>query len=200
MKGKFFYWTMMTDIYSRKRVANEMHASETSELAACLLVNDCLREGLAGSPLVLHSDNGAAIKGSTMLAATQNLGVMPSFSRPRVSNDNAYAESLFRTAKYCALWPEKPFDTLAEARTWVQRFVQWYNEEHRHSVIKYVTPAQRHRGEAPALLRDRSAVYEAARRRQPQRWSGQIRNWMLSEVVWLNPERPLNCGQKRKAA
>ena len=101
VKGQFFYWYMMKDIYSRKLVANEVHASETSELAACLLASGCLREGLAGRPLVLHSDNGSAMKGSTMLSAMQSLGVMPSFSRPRVSNDNAYAETLFRTAKYC---------------------------------------------------------------------------------------------------
>ena len=102
---------MMKDVYSRKLVANEVHASESSELAARLLVSGCLREGLAGRPLVLHSDNGSAMKGSTMLAAMQNLGVMPSFSRPRVSNDNAHAETLFRTAKYCPLWPQKPFAT-----------------------------------------------------------------------------------------
>ena len=149
---------------------------------------------------MLHSDNGAAMKGSTMLASMQNLGVMPSFSRPRVSNDNAYAETLFRTAKYCPLWPQKPFDTLVAARAWVQRFVQWYNEEHRHSGIRYVTPAQRHRGEAPELLQHRVAVYEAARKRQPQRWSGKIRNWTLPDAVWLNPEREVDSGQKRKAA
>ena len=200
VKGQFFYWYMMKDIYSRKLVANEVHASETSELAACLLASGCLREGLAGRPLVLHSDNGSAMKGSTMLSAMQSLGVMPSFSRPRVSNDNAYAETLFRTAKYCPLWPQKPFDTLTDARAWVERFVQWYNEEHRHSGIRYVTPAQRHRGEAPVLLRRRVAVYEAARKRQPQRWSGTIRNWTLPDVVWLNPEREVDSGQKRKAA
>ncbi|MEQ0867891.1 integrase core domain-containing protein, partial [Pseudomonas aeruginosa] len=102
-----------------------------------------LREQRAGQPLVLHSDNGSAMKGSTMLAAMQNLGVMPSFSRPRVSNDNAYAEALFRTAKYCPLWPERPFDTLEQARNWVNSFVAWYNHEHRHSALKFVTPAQR---------------------------------------------------------
>ena len=200
VKGQFYYWYMMKDIHSRKLVANEVHVSETSEQAARLLVNGCLREGLAGRPLVLHSDNGAAMKGSTMLASMQNLGVMPSFSRPRVSNDNAYAETLFRTAKYCPLWPQKPFDTLVAARAWVQRFVQWYNEEHRHSGIRYVTPAQRHRGEAPELLQHRVAVYEAARKRQPQRWSGKIRNWTLPDAVWLNPEREVDSGQKRKAA
>lgn len=200
VKGQFYYWYMMKDVYSRKLVANEVQGSETSELAARLLVSATLREGLAGRPLVLHSDNGSAMKGSTMLAAMQNLGVMPSFSRPRVSNDNAHAETLFRTAKYCPLWPQKPFATLDDARAWVQRFVQWYNEEHRHSGIKYVTPAQRHRGEAPELLQRRVAVYEAARERQPQRWSGEIRNWSLATTVCLNPERDIDCRQKRKAA
>ena len=200
VKGQFYYWYMMKDIYSRKLVANEVHVSEASELAARLLVSGCLREGLAGRPLVLHSDNGSAMKGSTMLVAMQNLGVMPSFSRPRVSNDNAHAETVFRTAKYCPLWPQKPFDTLNEARAWVQRFVQWYNEEHRHSGIKYVTPGQRHRGEATELLRHRVAVYEAARERHPQRWSGETRDWSLAPAVWLNPEREVNCRQNRKAA
>ncbi len=92
----------------------------------------------------------------------QNLGVMPSFSRPRVSNDNAYAEALFRTAKYCPLWPERPFDTLEQARNWVNSFVAWYNHEHRHSALKFVTPAQRHTGQAEELLRKRIELYEAA--------------------------------------
>jgi len=206
VKGQFYYWYMMKDIHSRKLVANEVHESESMELAAALLRRGCLREGVAGQdqPLVLHSDNGSAMKGSTMLAAMQNLGVMPSFSRPRVSNDNAYAETLFRTAKYCPLWPEKPFASLEEARVWVQRFVQWYNEEHRHSGIKYVTPAQRHRGEATALLQQRVKVYEAARERQPQRWSGKVRDWALEPVVWLNPERESGSSEEsseiRKAA
>jgi len=139
-----------------------------------------------------------------MLAAMQNLGVMPSFSRPRVSNDNAHAETLFRTAKYCPLWPEKPFSSLAVARVWVQKFVQWYNEEHRHSGIKYVTPAQRHRGEATALLQHRAKVYETARQQHPTRWSRKIRDWTLEQVVWLNPEREPGCNKDcsdiRKAA
>ena len=101
VKGRYFYWYMIKDVYSRKLVANEVHESESAEQAAQLLRQACLREQRAGQPLVLHSDNGSAMKGSTMLAAMQNLGVMPSFSRPRVSNDNAYAEALFRTAKYC---------------------------------------------------------------------------------------------------
>lgn len=124
-----------------------------------------------------------------MLATMQNLGVVPSFSRPRVSNDNAHAETLFRTAKYCPQWPNKPFETLGAARAWVQRFVDWYNQVHRHSGLNYVTPEQRHRGEADQLLENRKVVYAAARQRNPERWSGDIRDWTLDPWVWLNPER-----------
>ncbi|MDI7047700.1 DDE-type integrase/transposase/recombinase, partial [Escherichia coli] len=130
VRGRYFYWYMMKDIYSRKLVMNEVWEQESAEHASELLHQGCLREGIAGRALVLHSDNGSAMKGATMRAAMIDLGVEPSFSRPRVSNDNAFAESLFRTAKYCPLWPEKPFDTLEAAREWVQRFVQWFNEEH----------------------------------------------------------------------
>jgi transposase InsO family protein len=189
VRGRYFYWYMMKDIYSRKLVMNEVWEEESAEHASVLLAKGCLREGIAGRPLVLHSDNGSAMKGATMRAAMIDLGVQPSFSRPRVSNDNAFAESLFRTAKYCALWPEKPFDTLQEAREWVQRFVQWYNEEHCHSGLKYVSPGQRHRGEAHDLLAQRRALYEKARMQNPARWSGAIRNWDLADAVYLNPER-----------
>ena len=124
-----------------------------------------------------------------MLSAMAALGVEPSYSRPRVSNDNAYAEALFRTAKYCPMWPERPFDTLVEARAWVVKFVRWYNEEHRHSALKYVTPQQRHRALDKALLDGRKQLYEAARARKPQRWSQDPRNWTLADAVYLNPER-----------
>lgn len=189
VRGRYFYWYMIKDVYSRKLVANEVHECESAEQAAQLLRQASLREQLAGRPLVLHSDNGSAMKGSTMLAAMQNLGIMPSFSRPRVSNDNAYAEAVFRTAKYCPLWPEQAFDTVEEARVWVNRFVEWYNHEHRHSALKFVTPVQRHSGQADALLTKRTELYEAARARHPERWSRNIRNWSLAATVTLNPER-----------
>jgi transposase InsO family protein len=201
VKGRFFYWYMMQDIYSRKLVVNEVHESESVEHASHLLGLACLREQTAGRALVLHSDNGSVMKGSTMRAAMQDLGVVPSYSRPRVSNDNAYAESLFRTAKYCPMWPDRPFNTLQQAREWVCRFVHWYNEEHRHSGLKYVTPNQRHRGEAPGLLAQRTTVYEAARALNPQRWSAGIRDWDLAPEVYLNPERvALEPNQYRQAA
>ena len=189
VKGRFFYWYMVKDIYSRKLVVNEVHETESATHAGVLLERAYLREGIVGRSVVLHSDNGSAMKGATLLMAMRELGVVPSYSRPRVSNDNAYAEALFRTAKYCALWPKRPFDTLAEARSWVMRFVAWYNEGHRHSALKYVTPSQRHQGHDGVLLQQRERLYKEAKRRCPQRWSGDTRNWQLPNHVYLNRER-----------
>lgn len=189
VKGRYYYWYMMKDVYSRKLVANEVHEVESAGLAARLLTQGCLREGTQGQPLVLHSDNGSAMKGATLLACMQNLGVEPSYSRPRVSNDNAYAESLFRTAKYSPQWPNKPFASLEAARRWVHEFVWWYNETHRHSGLRFVTPGQRHRGEAEEILRQRARVYAQAKAENPSRWRGETRDWTLENRVWLNPER-----------
>jgi putative transposase len=117
------------------------------------------------------------------------LGIKPSYSRPRVSDDNAFAEALFRTVKYRPEFPSKGFADLDAARRWTVRFVQWYNHEHRHSGIRYVTPAQRHAGQDRPLLEARHAVYQDARERNPRRWSQQTRNWTPVTVVTLNPER-----------
>ncbi|MFM1908788.1 MAG: hypothetical protein RLZZ591_2465 [Pseudomonadota bacterium] len=189
LRGRYFYWYMVKDIYSRKLVANEVHDVQSSEHACHLLSRGCLREQTAGRALVLHSDNGSVMKGSNLLMTMRDLGVQPSYSRPRVSNDNAYAEALFRTAKYCPLWPQLPFDTLTQARDWVLKFVHWYNEEHRHSGLKYVTPAQRHTGQDHVLLDERAKLYAKARTRHPQRWATGLRDWHLEEAVYLNPER-----------
>lgn len=189
VKGMYFYWYMVLDVYSRKIVAHEVHVAESADLAALLMRKASLAEGLAGRKVVLHSDNGSAMKGATMLATLEKLGVVPSFSRPRVSNDNPFAESLFRTCKYRPNYPRKPFESVEQARTWTQQFVQWYNHQHKHSGLKFITPAQRHGGKAEAILQRRKQVYEAAKERHPERWSGNTRDWDLAQEVWLNPER-----------
>ncbi len=117
------------------------------------------------------------------------LGVKPSYSRPRVSDDNAYAESLFRTAKYRPEFPAKGFADLDEARIWVAGFAHWYNFDHRHSGIRYVSPAQRHAGDDHAILAARHILNLQARERNPARWSGNTRNWAPIGAVTLNPER-----------
>ena len=189
VRGLYFYWYMVLDVYSRKIVGHEAHVAESAELAALLLRKTSLAEGLAGREVVLHSDNGSSMKGATMLATLEKLGIMPSFSRPRVSNDNAYAEALFRTCKYRPNYPSTPFESVADAREWTQQFVQWYNHQHKHSGLKFVTPAQRHDGQATAILQRREQVYAQAKERRPERWSGATRDWKLKDEVWLNPER-----------
>lgn len=187
VRGRFYYLYLSLDVFSRKIVAWRVHEREDTEYAAALFTEACYREHVRPEQLVVHSDNGAPMKGATLLATLQSLGVTPSFSRPRVSNDNPYSESLFRTVKYRPWYPERPFETLAEAAAWVERFVGWYNYEHRHSAIRFVTPHQRHVGEEGALLARRDALYRAARARHPQRWSGRTRNWTPVGPVWLNP-------------
>lgn len=189
IKGKYYYWYMILDVFSRKIVGHEVHEAEAAELASLLMRRVSLAEGLAGRPLVLHSDNGSPMKGATMLATLENLGVAASFSRPRVSNDNPYAESLFRTCKYRPDYPNKPFGSVEAAQVWMLKFVRWYNQEHKHSGLKFVTPMQRHDGTAAAILEKREQVYRDAKRKNPARWTQQTRNWKLKDEVWLNPER-----------
>lgn len=191
ISGIFYRLYLIEDIFSRKIVGWEVHEEENSEHASGLILKACLTEGIHQEGLVLHSDNGSPMKGATMLAMLQKLGVVPSFSRPSVSDDNPYSESLFRTLKYTPAYPSKPFERIETARQWVHKFVRWYNEEHRHSAIRYVTPGQRHRGEDGAILKERKAVYEAAREKNPQRWSGDTRNWSPVTEVWLNPPKEI---------
>jgi len=189
LRGAFYRLYLVLDIFSRKIVAWEIHENESADHASVLIRRACLSEGIYQDGLVLHADNGGPMKGATMLATLQKLGVVPSFSRPSVSDDNPYSESLFRTLKYTPGYPGKPFETIEAARKWVHGFVQWYNNEHRHSAIRYVTPNQRHRGEDSDVLRQRRAVYESARERNPERWSGDTRNWNPVTEVWLNPPK-----------
>lgn len=192
VKGQFWYLYLFEDIYSRKAVGWEVCAQESGEDAKAVLERCVLSEQCYRSPLVLHSDNGAPMKSATLLAKMQDMGITPSRSRPRVSNDNPYSESLFRTMKYCPQWPTKGFATLEAAQAWVRDFVQWYNHEHRHSRIRFVTPEQRHRGEDHGILEKRHAIYEAAKAANPARWSGKTRNWSPIGSVMLNPERAGN--------
>ena len=200
VKGIFLYLYLVMDIYSRKIVGWQVYESESSALAADLMKDICQREGVARDQVTLHSDNGSPMKGATMLATLQQLGVVPSFSRPSVSNDNPYSESLFRTLKYRPEYPEEPFIDRQAARIWVRGFVRWYNHEHLHSAIKFVTPEQRHLGQDEAVLSKRQQVYQAAQARHPERWSGETRNWEPITEVHLNPSKVEGASKVKKAA
>jgi transposase InsO family protein len=187
LRGQYYFLYLVVDVWSRKIVAWEVALQETSEIAAAMIARAGVENGVDRDRLVIHSDNGAPMKGATLLATLQSLGIVPSFSRPRVYDDNPYSEALFRTLKYRPEYPSLPFSSLEEAQCWVEGFVRWYNTEHRHSAIRFVTPQVRHAGAESQVLLKRKEVYEAAKRRNPGRWSRNTRNWSPIVEVILNP-------------
>ena len=195
VRGVWLYLYLVVDVWSRKVVAWDVADREDAQIAADLLSRACLRERISKGrrqTLILHADNGNAMRAATLEARLEELGVLRSFSRPRVSNDNPYSESLFRTAKYRPDYPRRPFRSMEEACSWACAFVDWYNHQHRHSSIRFVTPDQRHSGEAVEICSQRAQLYEQARQRHPRRWSRSTRCWRQPEVVWINPPPPEN--------
>ncbi len=189
VRGGFFYLYLFIDIWSRRIVGAEVHEAQQTELASALLSKVCRENAIDTEQLVVHADNGAPMKGATMLATMQFLGITPSFSRPSVSDDNAFVESLFRHLKYAPAYPRHGFADIEEARAWVARFVHWYNHEHLHSAIGLVTPDDRHHGRDLAILQARRETYALAQLQNPRRWTGAPRAWHRPAVVTLNPER-----------
>lgn len=189
--GRFFYLYLVLDLYSRKIIGWEVHETDSSDHAVNLARRTALAERIHCLPAkpVLHGDNGATLKATTVLAMLTWLGIRASYSRPRVSDDNAFVESLFRTVKYRPEFPTKGFATVEHARQWVRRFTSWYNHDHRHSGIRYVSPAQRHAGQDRAILAARHELYTQMKAANPRRWSRHTRNWTPIAAVTLNPER-----------
>jgi putative transposase len=188
VRGLFFYLYLVVDVWSRKIVGWTVEPKESAEYASDLIWQICEATGLDPAGIVLHSDNGGPMRGSTMLATLQWLGIVPSFSRPHVRDDNPYSEALFRTLKYRPSYPRRPFANIEEARAWVADFVDWYNNHHRHSGINFVTPADRHEGRHVAILKQRQKVIEQARAKHPERWTGDIRSCTPVDTVYLNPD------------
>jgi len=190
VKGQFYYLYMVMDVWSRRILGVEVHERECGELAKYFFDRVCRDEGIGlGSTTILHADNGAPMRSYTLAAKLAELGISLSFSRPRVSNDNAYAESWFHTMKYHQSYPVRRFRDLRSVRAWVDGFVEWYNAEHRHSGIKYVTPNQRHYGEADAICSIRQQTYEQARQQHPRRWARPPRDWSQPQIVRINHPR-----------
>lgn len=189
VRGVYLYLYLVMDVWSRRIVGWRVAERESADVAAALVTQACSDGNVDPRGLVLHSDNGSPMRGSTMTSTLQWLGVVPSFSRPHVADDNPYSEALFRTMKHTPTYPRLPFADLASAQRWVARFVGWYNAEHRHSAIRYVTPDERHHGLEHDVLAHRRELYERARSANPERWTGPTRNWAPVELVVLNPER-----------
>ena len=189
VRGIYLHLYLVMDVWSRRIVGWKIADRESAELAAEFITEVCRDRRVDPQGLVLHSDNGKPMRGSTMVSTLQWLGVVPSFSRPHVSDDNPYSESLFRTLKYTPAYPRLPFADAQAARRWVERFVGWYNGEHRHSAIRFVTPEERHCGREHGILARRHKLYQRARASNPERWSRATRNWTPIGLVILNPPR-----------
>jgi hypothetical protein len=189
IRGDYYYLYLVEDVFSRMIVGWTIEEVESADHGARLIDRICQEQGIAKGQLTLHSDNGGPMTGATMVATLERLGVIPSLSRPAVSDDNPYSESLFKTLKYRPSYPDSAFSSIDEARQWVRRFVQWYNTEHLHSAIRFVTPSSRHLRLDSAILAKRAAVYEQAQRQHPLRWSGPTRNWSPITEVLLNPKK-----------
>lgn len=184
VKGKYFDCYVMVDIYSRYIVGAHVHAHESGQLAV-----EMMKEifGVHGIPLVVHADRGTSMTSKTVAALLSDLEVTRSHSRPRVSNDNPYSESLFKSLKYAPRFPER-FSSLSDARSFISEFVQWYNHDHQHSGIGLHTPADVHFGLADAVAAQRSQTLAAARARYPERFSTSRDPKILAmpEAVWIN--------------
>lgn len=188
IRGRYFFLYLLVDVWSRKIVGWAIHEEESGVHAAALVATTCANERVVRDRLVIHSDNGGPMKHATLYATLTVLGVAASHSRPHVSNDNPFSESLFRVLKYCTEYPANgQFASLDHAREWMMRFEIWYNHEHLHSGIRYVTPAQRHDRLDIEILQRRNDLFETARKLHPERWSGKTRNWTYIAEVVLNP-------------
>ncbi len=175
------------DVWSRKIVAWDIYEEQTAENAREIIKH--LDHEMDTKGIWLHSDNGSPMKGATFLGTLQKLGIIPSFSRPACSNDNAYSESLFKTLKYTERYPSR-FSSVEHAVKWTEKFVNWYNNEHRHSMIRYTTPSQRHSGLDIPILNRRKDTYELAKKLHPERFvQNKTRNWSHIDIVELNPEK-----------
>ena len=189
VKGTFYYLYLPMDIFSRYIVHWEVYEVQSEEYSSQMIERACQLQNVQREQIVLHSDNGGPMKGATMLATLHRLGITPSYSRPRVSDDNPFSEALFKTLKYCANFPEKGFESLEEAREWVRKFVENYNNNHLHSGIKWVTPASKHENKDVLILAKRDDVYRKAKLQNPARWSRDTKDWSPVASVELNPGR-----------
>lgn len=191
-KWRHFHLYVVLDLYSRCVVAWRLELTETGTLARELLEDAMKKHGVKPGTLALHADRGTSMTSKTVAHLLADLGVTKSHSRPRVSNDNAYSESHFKTLKYRPDYPGR-FGSLADGRAHFRRFFRWYNEEHYHSGIALLTPAQVHYGHAEDVLDARHEALLRAYAASPERFvHGPPKRPELPAAVWINGPEALD--------
>ena len=187
VKWVYYYLYVILDIYSRHVVGWMVASRESAELAKCLISATCKKQGIEPGQLDIHADRGSSMKSKVVAQLLEDLNIAKSHSRPRVSNDNPYSESQFKTLKYCPEFPGS-FGSIQDARAFNGPFFDWYNNEHRHSGIAMLTPAQVHYGNPNEILRLRHEVTMAAWLAHPERFTkGMPRLQTLPTIAWINP-------------
>lgn len=189
-RGRWFCLYVVIDLYSRRVVGWDLQHEENAAYATRLVETAAAAEGIEPGALTLHADNGAPMISQDLAGVCRTLGISRSFSRPRVSNDNAFSEAQFKTTKYHHSYPGR-FESLPEARAWFEGFVDWYNREHHHVGIGLFTPDQVHSGEHLAIQKVREAALDEAYRLHPERFvrgPSRPKQLRLAEAVHINPE------------
>ncbi|MBI3917632.1 MAG: transposase [Betaproteobacteria bacterium] len=174
MKWQYFYLYVLIDIFSRYVVGWLVAAAENAGLAGALIEESCVKHGVARDTLTLHSDRGSPMRAKSTAELLVDLGVAASYSRPRISNDNPFSQAQFKTLKYRPEFPER-FEGLEHARAHLRSFFASYNEEHRHSGIRFMTPAAVHFGQGAALHAQRAQVLKSAYAAHPARFKHRLR-------------------------
>ncbi|MGH7868071.1 MAG: IS3 family transposase [Candidatus Dormibacteraceae bacterium] len=189
-KWTYLYLYVLLDIFSRYVVGWLMAPAESATLGSELIAQACHKQGISPGQLTIHADRGSAMRSKTVALLLSDLGVVKTHSRPHVSNDNPFSESQFKTLKYCPQFPDR-FNSIQQGRLFGQSFFSWYNNQHRHSGIAYLTPSQVHYGQAQEILDARRRIVTAAATRHPERFVGGLPKRIEAPcAVWINPPNP----------
>jgi putative transposase len=187
IKWTYYHLYVMLDLFSRYVVGWLLAMNESASLAARLVAETCAKQNVREGDLTIHADRGTAMTSKTLAEKLIDLGVNKTHSRPRVSNDNPFSEAQFRTLKYWPGFPDR-FDSPQHGREVHRTFFPWYNHEHHHSALRYLTPAVVHHGRAEQVLAERHRVLTAAYLERPERFvNGPPRLERLPKAVWINP-------------
>jgi putative transposase len=187
VKWTYFYLYVILDIFSRYVVGWMAAHRESSALAKRLVEETCRKQGIVPGQLTMHADRGSSMRSKPLALLLADLGVTKTHSRPHVSNDNPYSESQFKTLKYRPEFPKR-FGGIEDARSFCQDFFPWYNREHRHSGIGYLTPEAVHFGRAQEAMETRARALAAAYAAHPERFVRRApRPPALPTAVWINP-------------
>lgn len=189
VKWRYYYLYVMLDMFSRYVVGWLLADHEAASLAQELIATTCERQNIVPDQLAIHADRGAAMIAKPVAHLLADLGVTKSHSRPHTPNDNPYSEAQFKTLKYRPDYPDR-FESEYQARQWVRPFFTWYNQQHYHSALGLLTPADIHYGQAPTRLAQRQAVLQTAYQQHPERFvNGLPQPVQPPTAVWINPPK-----------